>query len=135
MIINTEDGEGDSYYDEEVDPYEHPGGFGGYHPNIQYYQNLPPYARLPIEQDYMLHSEDIIDEEEEELEESCDEQKLKSLKKLSARKQQKMDRAGSMLNQDIVGLPKVTPEELLEFAVVRHPTQSSNEELKGQYEV
>ena len=26
LIINTEDGEGaDSYYDEEVDPYEHPG--------------------------------------------------------------------------------------------------------------
>ena len=83
----------------------------------------------------MLHSEDIIDEEEEELEESCDEQKLKSLQKLSARKQQKVDRAGSMLNQDIVGLPKVTPEELLEFAVVRHPTQSSNEEIKSQYEV
>ena len=34
MIINTEDGEGDSYYDEEVDPYEHPGGYGGYPPNM-----------------------------------------------------------------------------------------------------
>ena len=26
LIINTEDGEGDSYYDEEVDPYEYPEG-------------------------------------------------------------------------------------------------------------
>ena len=40
------------------------------------FQNLPPYARIPMELDYIPHAEDIIDEEEEELEESCEENEL-----------------------------------------------------------
>ena len=74
LIINTEDGEGDSYYDEEVDPYEHPGAGMGYDPqtgmNFHMGGQLPAYARIPVENEYIPHIEDIIDEEEEELEES-----------------------------------------------------------------
>ena len=133
LIINTEDGEADSYYDEEVDPYDHP-----FTPEemaqFKMHHNLPAFARIPMETEYVPHIEDIIDEEEEELEESCEEHQFKSLVKLSERKKKKEEEEKKKQGE-IVGLQKITPDELIEYARNKAPTQMSQEEIKSQYEV
>ena len=73
MIINTEDGAAeDDYYDEQYGEEE------GDEDQMMLYQQYQmqmynPMGRVPIENEYLSNPSDIIDEEEEELEESQEE--------------------------------------------------------------